>query len=285
MAENKKKIDELIPADVFTLKQTEDEKDDDSDFTEDEFFGNDPEAMGYEEIDSEELAAMQGDHSVIDEQLIYRLRNTPAINEERYHRLKKHLEAGHIDFQKINSVQTLIDLLETWQRMINESDVYNKIVLGNKTYKKPPEVDISILLKSLNDVLDIISNEGTNPSRKLKSEISNTIDILSILCKKVFDNYEEYTPEDIILIVDWLNNISSFPEYMAIFKDMYINFVVTHVNNLLKEDNYIDNVYVKALGIIININSRVISVILKEKSEDYAQLVRYVKKLKTDNKI
>lgn len=283
---------EFTPADEFTKQAAESDNNEQVFETEELPEGVNPEDLGYEEISLDELEEEEnfiGDkENSAETKLLEDIHNIPIISDkEKYKRIKDIVENGEIDYNSVNSVETMIYILHAVNEVIESRDYYKKYArrLSAKTPDGKELVDVNGLKDSLEAMYNVISEAKNTQSRKVRFEIMNTLNTLTILCRDVLSCYHQYDPNDIEAIVDWMNKLTDFPEYLSIFKDVYFSFVIGYVNSMLKKKKDISKVYIKALGILVKLNSRVLNVILKEKSEMYSPLVKYVKKIKEDNKL
>ena len=279
----------------------------------------DPEELGYEEMSLEEFreayleasdSEEESSASRRDREIIERLEALPMVKDIYFRERKKHLDA---DFARRNmdnnpyepnelrtvpwndQWEVLRDVMHLTARKLLTDPFFKKASLDAAMERGADEeelrqirrdgfIDVDKLISSLEQVAGILK-DAYEASPELKFDIQETNRILVDLCVRVLEDYTNYDVEDLEKVVSWMNANTRYPFYLSLYKDAYFTFVVQFVNESLKHREDIGEVFIKALNYMIRSNSRVLSVIIKEKSEDFAPVAKYVKELKRANKL
>lgn len=287
-------------------------------YTEDE----NPKDLGYEEMTLEEfqaayLESMDGeeDESAAkvtrrDKEIIERLEALPMARDIYFRERKKNLDEDfvkrNLDYNpyaqnELHSVpwnkswEVLSDVMHLTARNVMTDPVFKKASIQAarergvsedeiRRIRKDGFIDVDKLLASLEQVSGILK-DAYEASPELKFDIQETNRILVDLCIRVLEDYTNYDVEDLEKVIGWMNANTRYPFYLSLYKDAYFTFVVQFVNESLKHGEDIGEVFIRALNNMIRANSRVLSVIIREKSEDFAPVAKYVRELKRANKL
>lgn len=270
----------------------------------DEDGDEDPEDGGIEEEDGRKMSRQ-------DSEIINRLNKLPMARDIYFRERKKRYDEGFLhrntsvmpgDPCEVNKAGTwdermeiLKDAMDMAARRLMSDPEYKNLLLEDakedgadeeelRRIRRMGMIDVDKLLASLDQVSEIIRDAYTAPE-DLRYDIQDTNRILVELCQRVLEDYTNYEIDDIEKVIDWMNRNAKYPSYLGLYKQIYFDFVIRFVNELLKYGQDIGDVFIKALNLMIKTNSRVLSVIIKEKSEDFAHVAKYVKELKRANKL
>lgn len=246
-----------------------------------------------------------------DNEIIDRLNKIPMARDIYFREQKKHLDEGFMKrnigvlsndicelnktddwFEKMEILKDAMDMAAR-QLMTNPDTKQLRLKIAERDGESPEQIrkirklgmiNVERLLSSLEQVSDIIKDSVDAP-KDLVYDIQDTNRILVELCQRVLEDYNNYEIEDIEKIISWMNRNNKYPTYLGLFKQVYFDFVIKFTNELLKHKQDVGDVFIRALNFMIKTNSRVLNVIIKEKSEDFAPVARYVRDLKKNNRL
>lgn len=153
------------------------------------------------------------------------------------------------------------------------------------------QVNIDDVINSFEEIVFLLEEIENNKSGnvEVEQEIISVLQHLFSLTEIIFERYNFYDGIDIeklILVINNLtkNNFENHLSFINLYKDLYIDFVLSYTNRCLKEGETIPHVFEQALDCIFKINSRIIKIIIKEKEEEFSPLKAYLKEAKKLNR-
>ena len=264
---------------------------------------------GFEESEIEEEDGRKMSRG--DSEIIERLNKLPIARDIYFRERKKRYDDGFLkrntsvmpgDPCEVNAAKSwdermeiLKDAMDMAARRLMSDPEYKNLLIDDakadgageeelRRIRRMGMIDVDKLIASLDQVSEIIRDAYTAPE-DLRYDIQDTNRILVELCQRVLEDYTNYEIDDIEKIINWMNKNAKYPSYLGLYKQIYFDFVIRFVNELLKYGQDIGDVFIRALNLMIKTNSRVLSVIIREKSEDFAHVAKYVRELKRANKL
>ena len=247
----------------------------------------------YDEFSPEEIRRQRE----INRKYLNRNRNNPIEKDIRTQNMRRALECGVYDYiNDVNNFDDHLAFMDAVQDMLMQDPVFILEQLREKKAKlaaqerasQLKQIEGRVNIRDLCQALDetyMITKQSINYD--VRREVVDSMSSLMDICRNVFSQPVIYTDNELASLIGILNKVCEDREFlaMAFAKDVYFRFSVDYANNLLQSHKDVPPEVISALNILINVNAKLLNVIILEKSETYAPIIGLVKQMKKKKKL